>query len=438
MSSITKALVWTAIVAQILFALAAALAGWQTSMLAAVGEPTPRTLTAAELIAKGPGDNAHIRLTEFTFDAPLIEERDGEWRNVWILVVPKDQQAEEARTLIFLRPGAVHNQEQLDRLLEKTTLDLVVTNNLPSQSLWKVVATETVWNSYPGSETANAQFLTEPRWRVFNTTLLSANRLFDAGFANLCWGIAGGVGLVALVMMAFALLSSNGSAPAEQMGEAAAYAVGPAAFPAFPAAFPAVPAARGDTATEAALSTHSVRFGSAAVRTILPAIGGIIGILLMPAAIMQAVESLRMDRPVGGVVFGVMALVGPGLLCWVVWSLFHRVWRIEVCPSGLRWFQGGRNARHWSELAGVKRTDHVHTLQRPSGPITFTWTTLLITFRTGEVLNLSSETIANFEALFAALETYHCQQHTAARVRPSASSVLNPARATGVPWASQQ
>jgi hypothetical protein len=291
-----------------------------------------------------------------------------------------------------------------------------VTNNLPQESLWKVAPNEFVWNAFPSSDTANAQFLTEPRLRVFNSPLLSANRLCDTGFVNVCWGIAGGVGLVAVVMLAFVLLSSGATpAPVHTVSVAT----------------------KGELASETPLSTHSVRFGSAALRTFLPAIGGLLGILFMPAAITQAIHSVRIDRPVGGVLFGLVALVGPGLLCWVAWSLFNRIWRIEVCPSGLRWFQGGRNLRHWAELAGVKRVDHVHTIQRPTGPTTFQWTTLTITFHTGEVLNLSSETMANFEGLFAALETYHCKQHTAARVRASASSVLNPSVATGVPWASR-
>ena len=45
-----------------------------------VGRPVPRTVSLAELIDKGCGDNAHVALTDFTFGKPVIEKDSDGWK----------------------------------------------------------------------------------------------------------------------------------------------------------------------------------------------------------------------------------------------------------------------------------------------------------------------------------------------------------------------
>src|SRR5262245_57387374 len=58
-------------------------------MLASHASPEPQTLSLQDLVAKGPGDNWHLRVTHFTFgQGYVVEKESASWGEVWIPVYP--------------------------------------------------------------------------------------------------------------------------------------------------------------------------------------------------------------------------------------------------------------------------------------------------------------------------------------------------------------
>ena len=68
--------------------------GIQEMRLAKAAKAEPQSITAADLIKSGPGDNAHVVLTDFMMcqGAYVIEsdKKGGKWKGVWFPVVSVD------------------------------------------------------------------------------------------------------------------------------------------------------------------------------------------------------------------------------------------------------------------------------------------------------------------------------------------------------------
>src|SRR5262245_3839758 len=96
---------------------AAAFVAWQSGLAAAVAQPEAGVLTAAELVEKGPGTNAHVRLTDFTFGKPVFEVQNEGLRNVWVPVLPNGKVSKTAKTTLFYKPIGLDKQAELAPLL---------------------------------------------------------------------------------------------------------------------------------------------------------------------------------------------------------------------------------------------------------------------------------------------------------------------------------
>src|SRR5262245_10767458 len=83
---------------------AAAFVAWQSGLVAPHARPEAEAMTAAELVEKGPGANAHVRLTDFTFGKPVFEVENGALRNVWVPVLPTGKVSKAAKTTLFYKP----------------------------------------------------------------------------------------------------------------------------------------------------------------------------------------------------------------------------------------------------------------------------------------------------------------------------------------------
>lgn len=87
--------------------------GFEERQLAAVAAPEPQTLSLAELEANGPGDNAHIVLTDFLLleQTYVYTEKKGKWKDVWIPAAPIGGEYQQQVMALFdedgeLREGA--------------------------------------------------------------------------------------------------------------------------------------------------------------------------------------------------------------------------------------------------------------------------------------------------------------------------------------------
>ena len=68
--------------------------GVQEARLASAASAEPQTMTCAELSASGPGDNAHVMLSDFLLCemAYIYQERNGKMSGAWIPAVPMGSQ----------------------------------------------------------------------------------------------------------------------------------------------------------------------------------------------------------------------------------------------------------------------------------------------------------------------------------------------------------
>ena len=65
-----------------------------------IGSVPPQRLTLAELIAKGPGDNRHVTVTDFRIGGFAFEGKNGVWRQVWVPLFPRNDPGHEIRVLL--------------------------------------------------------------------------------------------------------------------------------------------------------------------------------------------------------------------------------------------------------------------------------------------------------------------------------------------------
>ena len=82
--------------------------GWKEYKLSGEVKKEPQTITCADLAKNGYGDNAHVRVTEFTVaTSEFVYKEKGhgkEWSEVWLPVVPVD--GEYARRIAALPEDA--------------------------------------------------------------------------------------------------------------------------------------------------------------------------------------------------------------------------------------------------------------------------------------------------------------------------------------------
>ena len=108
--------------------------GVQEYRLSKVAKAEPQTITCAQLAARGPGDNAHVRLTDFAFTDNYIyqnRKRSTEWKLAYVPAVPprvKDLPA--VRTVrVLIKSTRARNEDQLYALGEGP-LEGVVVNHI--------------------------------------------------------------------------------------------------------------------------------------------------------------------------------------------------------------------------------------------------------------------------------------------------------------------
>jgi hypothetical protein len=114
--------------------------GFQEWRLSAGAKDKPQEISLKDLIAKGPGDNAHIVLKDFLLCENFIVEskkNSNTWSKAWNPIVPR----EGAPDKINLKPSsfgailmcpAARNQGDLDRIAQNATLKGMVINEIQS------------------------------------------------------------------------------------------------------------------------------------------------------------------------------------------------------------------------------------------------------------------------------------------------------------------
>jgi hypothetical protein len=381
----------------ILFGMAASLSlgvcclnvGWQLSQVVAAGRPTPRTLSVTELIAKGPGDNAHIELTDFSFGVPLVEKNGKVWECVWVPLYPPGEETRPSKRTVFLRAERIPDQTRLNVLYGQTSLKVMVTTSLADKSIWKVTPSATFRKAYPNLDSARVILLVEPHLELAGVTVLAGGQLFEPTVAQYTWGA--GAGFLTLGLFCILLLFCRGKRGTEEA----------------PAALPVDEHLRARLVVEDPLSVHWFSYwGGARVSA-----GRLLGALFLygcgAAALLAAFATLD-SAPPAAAGFGLFGLLLFGTALAQVFRaarvFLGKVSPIAVCYCGLRFTKRGqKRIALWSEIAHVQRV--VRVIAICGAPLRFDSCTLY--FHSGEVLRFFPATITEYTRFANAVMSLH-------------------------------
>jgi hypothetical protein len=372
-------------VAGFLLGPAALVVAWQLLMVSGA-DPTPQQLSVAQLIDKGPDGNLHVELTDLAFGQPVVEQDGGQWKGVWIPVRPADAKSTADR-LVFFRTERVQSQAELDELLRRPTLTVLVTTPLADQSIWKVHADRELRKAYPKLDSAGTTFLAEPVADLGGAGVLTPAVLFNktlppvAGVLGVCLLVAGVVCVIRL-----------GRGDGTSAGAAAPQHAGPAAQDG-----PKRPHEQGRLAIEIPISEHRFAFWSVAPRAF--ALGGVAGVLLLVGlglvlGIVGALAEKKFDAVPGLALFAALTMAGGLGLVWAIYRMFTgQVSEMFVCPSGLRWrVQARQRQVLWEEIAAVDVFQSV-TVSRQGADWVGNTT---LRFRSGETLFVRSNSLSDY------------------------------------------
>jgi hypothetical protein len=364
--------------------------GWQVSLVAGAAQPTPRTLSVAELIEKGPGGNLHVELTDFTFGPPVAEPKGAAWEGVWVPLQPTWKGSTPPKRNVILWAAGVRDQAELDELLGQKSVTALVTTKLPFHSPWKVSASKTLRRANQQLDAVPVIFLSlRPNLEVAGVTVLTEDQIYAESTAGTAWGLAAGLLVLGVVCVFLMSRGSRRAAPA-----------GPAA--------PPDEHARGRLAIENPLSSHRFNFWGAVAASgkfIAVTLFCLVAGLVCWGAAFWTIDKGKTGGAVGGFVFGVIFF----LLAWRGWrnvkKLFGGVTELAVCPSGLRWTKGGQHRMAlWTEIARVHRDVYVVSRR---GEVTQRTDVFTVYFPSGETLEITHEALTDYPRFANAVPGLH-------------------------------
>jgi hypothetical protein len=176
--------------------------GYHNTTLTSLGKAEPQTLTAAKLSAEGPGDNIHVKLTDFAIGENFVyEEKYGSWNVVWIPAFERTEQQGGDNLRIIVKSFDIQNKTELEQFCsqaeQKNELTGVITNSIHRLNH---EAFEKLRASYPGAQ--------QDRLYVIHEGMQFPDR--QTGI--LLWS-GGAAALVVAAICGFLLLPSREKAP---------------------------------------------------------------------------------------------------------------------------------------------------------------------------------------------------------------------------------
>ena len=157
--------------------------GFQEWRLASAASTTPKTITCADLEKNGPGDNAHVVLTDFLlcpsgFVYESSKGNDSNYTKIWIPAVPlHGEYMEQLKKLadsgkdmahvppptnvrVIVRSSHVHNDGELEKLGDRDTIQGLIVNKVDSLGSKE---REILAGQYPGINLDTCWILDEGR-----------------------------------------------------------------------------------------------------------------------------------------------------------------------------------------------------------------------------------------------------------------------------------
>jgi hypothetical protein len=370
----------------------------QLDELTKVGQGTPHAMSLAELVEKGPGTNAHVQLSDFTFGPAVIEEKEGPWKGVWLPLVPATPLKQKAGPVV-LWSGRISSQEELQEFVKQLKVDVLCVAKLSDTSTLRVRPGKTYRAAHPDYDASKATVLAEPAFVLPGGRVLRADILFDPQIPQrLGW-----VGFGGLVLGGLCLWRGFRTPRTEVRRTSKRKKKGARPTP------PAPAEAYARLAREQELGRYPFSWQQVFMRMFQR--GGCLLFGLFGACffLYLAGQAWNDHRPellgLFVVLSGVLCFLGFYLTFMSVGALFQGISEFIVHSSGIRWQKGSKtHAALWEDIAEVYRAE-VRCFRR--GQMTNTFSTMTVKLYDGQVLKMSADTYVCFEALAQSVESAH-------------------------------
>jgi Zn-finger nucleic acid-binding protein len=130
--------------------------GWQKKTLAGLGLATPQDIRVADLAAKGPGNNIHVRVTDLEFGLNYVfEEKNKRWTTVWIPLFPTGADL-KGQPKVLLKTYKASGPPEVDQMAMRKQVQGVITNSIHSLGSKELAELR---KSYPGADFNNVYIL---------------------------------------------------------------------------------------------------------------------------------------------------------------------------------------------------------------------------------------------------------------------------------------
>jgi hypothetical protein len=360
--------------------LAAAYVAAQFQTVAGLAAPEPQALPVAELLAKGPGKNLHVQLTDLAFGKPLIEEEENQWKTVWVPVLPAGRAGKPAERAVYLR-AYVTDQSQLDELLGRKSLTVLVASSLPDTCLWKPRAEDADGLKKADERVlaAKAFLVREPDLPLGPLGTLPFSTALDGNAVTVAWvvsGVALSAGFFFLLLVCTARPLGGGAGAPEPLGAGTEYEYG-------------------RLVNEIPQSEHVMPAGVLRGRMIRRIVLAAVLLLVSLVFVGPVPSTLAGPRPQSAIGFVTISAIFFFLTVLIVQGArgvsARAVTAVSVCHTGLRLWSGDRvRLALWADIASVNTREVEYQVRGQGGSRGgTTWMKLrcgeAMTFRSGDL-----------------------------------------------------
>ena len=180
------------IVLPLFIAVAIALFGVQDYNLARRSSAQPEEITLRDLIKRGPEGNANIILTNFTIFNDYIYRKQlltGEWKKVWVPIIPLDANEKESRKPAihaFLYSENIKDEGELRARFDRPKLPGMVN---PDGTKPGIIGSVLIQRSYPGTDPQQCLIIEEGKEpaSIYKLVLYVFGFLVFAGLTIAIW-----------------------------------------------------------------------------------------------------------------------------------------------------------------------------------------------------------------------------------------------------------
>jgi hypothetical protein len=114
--------------------------GYQEYQVSVGASEEPEEIALADLVARGPDGNPHVKIKDFVCGLNLVyEEKGGKWQSVYIPtfpaeggIVPKLQLPPSGPVPLIIKSSKAKNQDQADELTRESSIQGMVVNKIQS------------------------------------------------------------------------------------------------------------------------------------------------------------------------------------------------------------------------------------------------------------------------------------------------------------------